>query len=203
MADTDDAALPRYFAHAVRDDFLEPALVRSLFDYVESSFQRFEPTTVRRRDEARVDRTARISLGLDDMGPCLALLEQILRAAEPGLRAELGMGPYGLHDLELQLAAHNDGALFCRHGDTYKGWGTDRVISAVYYFHRQPCAFSGGALRLYPLTGEGYVEIEPVHNRLVAFPSFVEHEVIPVSCPSGLFMDSRFAVNCWFRRKPA
>jgi Rps23 Pro-64 3,4-dihydroxylase Tpa1-like proline 4-hydroxylase len=112
------------------------------------------------------------------------------------------MGAYDLHDIELQIAAHGNGAFFRRHNDSLKGWNMNRVISAVYYFHRQPCAFSGGALRLYPLTGEGHVDVEPAHNRLVVFPSFVQHEVLPVACPSGDFMDSRFAVNCWFRRAP-
>ena len=202
MADTDAAPQPLFFAHAVKDDFLGPELVRFLLNHVETSMDRFQPTTVQQADGTHVDPKSRVSLGLEDLGRCREPLEQQLRASEPMLRADLGMGSYDFHDIELQIAAHNDGGFFRRHGDTYKGWGIDRVISAVYYFHRQPSVFSGGALRLYPLTGVGEVDIEPVHNRLVVFPSFVQHEVMPVSCPSGQFMDSRFAVNCWFRRKP-
>lgn len=118
------------------------------------------------------------------------------------LRKRIGMGAYDFHDLEMQIAAHNDGAFFRRHNDSYKGWNLNRVISAVYYFHREPCGFTGGALRLYPLTGEGNADVAPTHNSLVVFPSFVQHEVMPVACPSGEFMDSRFALNCWFRKKP-
>jgi SM-20-related protein len=76
-----------------------------------------------------------------------------------------------------------------------------RVVSAVYYFHRLPKSFSGGALRVYPLAGREksntFVEIEPVNDTLVFFPWWFPHEVLPVVCPSGQFEDSRFAVNCW------
>ncbi len=205
MSDTRAAPQSRFFTHAVMENFLEPALVKRLLDHVDSNRDRFTPTTVRQSDGTRVDPASRISLGLEDLGVCLQPLERKLRDAEPMLRAQIGMGAYVLQDIELQIAAHNDGGFFCRHSDSYKGWGIDRVISGVYYFHRQPCGFSGGALRLYPLTGAGHADVAPGHNSLVVFPSFVQHEVMPVVCPSGDFMDSRFAVNCWFRKtaKPA
>jgi len=76
-----------------------------------------------------------------------------------------------------------------------------RVISAVYYFHRLPKLFSGGALRIYPLAGRekssAFVEIEAINDTLVFFPSWFPHEVLPVACPTGQFEDSRFAINCW------
>jgi SM-20-related protein len=202
MSETLRSLSSRFFAHAVIDDFLDARAVQSLLDYCEASEHRFKPTTVRVEDGTRVEPGSRISLGLEDLGPCLNPLENRLRAAEPMLRERLGMGAYDFQDIELQIAAHNEGAFFCRHSDNYKGWGLDRVISAVYYFHRKPCGFSGGALRIYPLTGEGHMAVAPTHNRLVAFPSFVQHEVMRVACPSAEFMDSRFAVNCWFRRVP-
>ena len=192
----------RFFSHAVIEDFLEPALVENLLDHVESNQNRFAPTTVRQTDGTRVDPAARVSLGLEDLGDCREPLEHKLRAAEPMFRARLGIGAYDFHALELQIAAHNDGGFFCRHSDSYKGWGIDRVMSGVYYFCRQPCGFSGGMLRLYPLTGAGHIDIAPMHNSLLLFPSFVQHEVMPVACPSRDFMDSRFAVNCWFRKQP-
>ena len=202
MSDTVATPQTRYFAHAVIENFLEPAQVQSLLDYVESSRDQFTPTTVRQSDGTRVDPAARISLGLEDLGPCAQPMQQKLRAAEPMLRTRIGMGTYDLHDIELQIAAHNDGGFFCRHSDNYKGWSLDRVISGVYYFHHQPSGFSGGALRLYPLTGEGHIDVAPTHNSLVVFPSFVQHEVMPITCPSREFMASRFAVNCWFRKAP-
>jgi SM-20-related protein len=59
-------------------------------------------------------------------------------------------------------------------------------------------------LRIYPLIGRdksnAFVEIEPANDRLVFFPSWFPHEVLPVVCPSGRFEDSRFAVNFWIYR---
>lgn len=202
MSVTGAAPQSRFFSHAVFENFLEPALVQQLLDHVEASRERFEPTTVRQPDGTRVDPASRVSHGLEDLGDCRAPLERRLRESEPMLRAAIGVGAYALDDIELQIAAHNDGGFFCRHSDTYKGWGIARVISGVYYFHRQPSGFSGGMLRLYPITGPGHADVAPTHNSLVVFPSFVQHEVMPVTCKSREFMDSRFAVNCWFRKAP-
>jgi Rps23 Pro-64 3,4-dihydroxylase Tpa1-like proline 4-hydroxylase len=110
--------------------------------------------------------------------------------------------------LELELAAHGDGAFYHAHtdiavGETRKKRSdkSDRVLSAVYYFYAEPKAFSGGELRLFQL-GENpaFVELQPLQNSLVVFHSWVPHEVRPVSCPSGEFRDYRFAINCWYRR---
>jgi SM-20-related protein len=102
------------------------------------------------------------------------------------------------------VVAHGDGAFFTEHRDTVvEGQKViiRRIISAVYYFHRLPKSFSGGVLRIYPLAGreksDAFVDIEPVNDTLIFFPSRFPHEVLPVSCPSGQFEDSRFAINCW------
>ena len=92
--------------------------------------------------------------------------------------------------------------------DTFTGAAdlppTQRMISAVYYFHAAPKAFSGGALRLHPVLGGGedgsWVDVDPVCDSLVCFPSFAPHEVRPIACPSGRFSDSRFAINTWICR---
>jgi Rps23 Pro-64 3,4-dihydroxylase Tpa1-like proline 4-hydroxylase len=75
----------------------------------------------------------------------------------------------------------------------------------VYYFHAQPKAFSGGVLRLHSLAsgkGDGgeHVDVEPVNDTLVFFPSWYPHEVLPVTCDSSRFEDSRFAINFWVHR---
>ena len=74
-----------------------------------------------------------------------------------------------------------------------------RVLSGVYYYNAEPKAFSGGALRLYAIGDADkapYVDIEPAGNSLLVFPSWAPHEVMPVSCPSKRFADSRFTVTC-------
>jgi Rps23 Pro-64 3,4-dihydroxylase Tpa1-like proline 4-hydroxylase len=77
------------------------------------------------------------------------------------------------------------------------------MLSAVYYFHRMPKAFSGGCLRLHRIgarPGDIGMDVTPIDNSLVVFPSWAPHEVLPVRCLSGAFGDSRFAVNCWVYR---
>jgi Rps23 Pro-64 3,4-dihydroxylase Tpa1-like proline 4-hydroxylase len=121
--------------------------------------------------------------------------------------------------VELELAAHGDGAHFHAHLDIPNGKhrkplgaepGMDRILSAVYYFHREPKAFSGGDLRLFrfgahpadgPVAEEDRVDIAPLQNSLVAFPSWALHEVRPIQCPSQAFEDYRFAINCWYCRE--
>ncbi len=109
---------------------------------------------------------------------------------------------------ESQLTASNDGHYFKQHQDS----GTEittapRVLSTVYYFHREPKGYAGGELRLYDRLEQSgqcwpadhFVEVEPRSNRLVVFASENYHELSPIRCPSGKFEDSRFAVTSWLR----
>ena len=156
----------------------------------------------------RIDAGVRISSLWRDFQPFKAQLKETLRPLAPELTAELRLSAFATARIEMELAAHNDGAFFRRHIDTQPGVGETsvgdlRVLSGVYYFHAEPKAFSGGALRLHaPGTrGEGeFIDVEPAHNTLVFFPAWMPHEVLPVSCPSKRFADSRFAINCWFRK---
>ena len=143
---------------------------------------------------------------LRDLGPLAAMLDARMRIEAPRWTAELRSTPFETSEVELELAAHNDGAHFTLHTDTYardqiaRG---DRMLSAVYYFHRQPMGFAGGALRLHRLNaepGDAGLDIAPDDNSLVVFPSWGPHEVMPVECPSRVFAHSRFALNCWIYR---
>lgn len=210
--------LPRY---ARILDFLPDSEHRRLLDWALSIRDEFQPATVSRgrlERAFRVDPELRIGLTTRQLGPLEELLRERLLGVLPELMASTGTGGEPPTSLELELAAHADGAYYCPHIDIPVGSdrkpigaepGQDRVLSAVYYFHSEPKAFSGGQLRLYPFgpipaAGDpapaNYVELEPVHNSLVAFPSWVPHEVRPIAVPSGEFRDYRFAVNCWYCR---
>jgi Rps23 Pro-64 3,4-dihydroxylase Tpa1-like proline 4-hydroxylase len=66
----------------------------------------------------------------------------------------------------------------------------------------------GGELVLYDariennhyVKAQSFKTIEPRNNSIVFFQSFYLHEVLPVSCPSKTFSDSRFTVNGWVRK---
>lgn len=186
-------------------DFLDDETARALVDFAISREHDF--TTARLYD-GKVDTAQRTSLGISDFGRLQELLTARVRAMVPQLASDLRLTPFEPRHIETGLAAHCDGGFFRRHLDTRIGSLADprstRAISAVYYFHREPKAFTGGALRLHHFDGRvadgDFVDVEPVHNMLVAFPSWVVHEVLPVSCPSRQFRDARFSVNCWVHR---
>ena len=127
-----------------------------------------------------------------------------ISASSGDLMTNLNVVPFEVTKLELEMAQHGDSGCYRRHIDTLSGCccdSADRVLSCVYYFHGPEKRFSGGILRLFPLplsTGApDPIEIEPEHNKLVVFPSWLPHEVMETHVPSGRFEDSRFSISCW------
>ncbi|MFT6286996.1 MAG: Rps23 Pro-64 3,4-dihydroxylase Tpa1-like proline 4-hydroxylase [Alcanivorax sp.] len=126
----------------------------------------------------------------------------------PHILDTLGMDPFPVAQVESQMTASNDGHYYRAHLDADKSMQIERALTCVYYFSKQPAQFSGGALRIYDslcsngqrLQADTYQQIEPVSNRMVVFPSDSYHELLPVSCPSRKFEDSRFAVTNWIWR---
>ncbi len=198
---------------SIIDDFLDAQTHRALLDYVIANEGRFEPATLHRPTGMEVDTAIRDNLKLSDLGPLRDEMVKRFSAALPRLASTLGTTVPADSRLELELTAYGDGAFYHAHSDTVLP-GKDnpgqverdpRLLSAVYYFHRRPKAFDGGALRLFrwgvsePSDAADYRDFEPTDNRLVTFLSWSRHEVMPVRCPSRRFEDYRFAINCWFR----
>ena len=99
--------------------------------------------------------------------------------------------------LELLAQAYNDESSFGKHSDVDSGGSNwQRRLSGVYYLHKHPRKFAGGSLALYDRRGRIYL-LNPDHNTAVFFASNAIHEVLPVSCASKAFEDSRFALNIW------
>lgn len=193
-------------------DFLGPDEHRALLDWAIAHRERFEPA---RLTGHVVDPKRRIAERLNDLGPHRAVLERRLKDNLADIFRRTGTRAFEVEHYELEIAAHGDGAFFAHHSDIPVGVGRkplggdktgkqDRLVSAVYYFHREPKRYSGGTLRLYrlgDLQAEGdFVELEPEQNSLVVFPSWARHEVRRVSCPDCAFEDYRFAVNAWLCR---
>lgn len=188
-------------------DFLGEELRDALLEYSLANEERFEPTTIG-IGVGRQDPTYRVSSRLKDLGPLERIIGDRVSALFPKLVEELGITPFHPSGLEMEIVAHGDGAFYKRHIDLFSGSsrasaGEDRLLTLVYYFYREPKAFSGGALRLYPLAGaagadkETGIDVQIEQDTAVAFSSWLPHEVLNVRCPSGKFADFRFAVNCW------
>lgn len=197
--------------YLVRRDFLPEEKVAGLLDYALLHQADFTPTgVVSKAGPRQVDPSVRLSTGLRQIGPYREALESRVLGIVSALIGELRVTPFEADKLELELVAHGDGAFYKRHTDTqtlrYNELDRIRILSGVYYFHGAPKAFTGGALRLYAIGGrndQDFVDIEPARNSLLVFPSWAPHEVMPVSCPSKKFVDSRFAINCWLLRRKA
>ena len=195
--------------HLQLRDFLSQDEHAALLDYILSNPAKFRAATVRSGNDSIVNAERRVASVCRDLGPLSARLHQRFLDSLPALMAELGLRGAPPTTVELELAAHGDGAFYAVHrdipiGDARKRRSdeTDRVLSSVYYLHSEPKGYSGGELRLYQLDDSAaFVEIQPLQNSLVVFHSWVPHEVRPVSVPSGAFHNYRFAINCWFRRR--
>jgi SM-20-related protein len=185
-------------------NWLGPEMVSRLLSFAQAQRDSFRASGISNDAdrEKRIDLTIRRSNKIKLVGDLRDKLQACARAVLPEMCRQLGSGLFEPGRFELEMVAHGDGAFFAEHSDRYaRTQSNDRRISAVYYFHRIPKSFSGGLLRIYPLAGrekcKAFVEIEPVNDTLIYFPSWFPHEVLPVNCPSGEFDDSRFAINCW------
>ena len=194
--------------YLVLQNFLDETTAAALLNFALAQEQIFEPTKVGRLADGATKLAIRHSHGTRELGPFSPILRDKLRAVVPDIVARFHATPAPRPRFELELVAHGDGAFYKRHIDTQTAseHGHIRVLSGVFYFHAMPKAFTGGALRLYAIgdpAGQTFVDIEPAHNTLLVFPSWAPHEVMPVSCPSRRFADSRFAINCWVHRTKA
>jgi hypothetical protein len=185
-------------------DWLGTETVERLLRFAQSNEHRFEDTQVRYGEGDRPDPARRVSKKLS-LGNLKTEVRAKVTDLLPVMFERLGIKPFVPSKIEVELVAHGDGAFFLRHIDTLTHReGRRRIISAVYYFHVLPKAFSGGILRLHSPAASGqkctFVDIEPDYDTLVFFPSFFPHEVLPVKCTSRQFLDSRFAINFWIRK---
>ena len=189
-------------------DFLPKAELEELLNYVLSHQHKFKPATVGDADRTFLNTDVRVALTWGNLGPLDELLQKRFRDALPFIMERTGIPAPPPDRLELGLAAHGHGAFYRPHIDLVIGEEavnpspeSQRALSAVHYFHAEPKRFSGGELRLFRLGSEsGFVDIEPLQNSLIAFHSWMRHEVRPVAVPSGEFRDYRFAINCWYGR---
>jgi len=197
--------------HLVFRNVLGAATVARLLEHVSRHQQDFRPAIIRSRQsgERRVDLGQRDCLYLGNLGPFKQMIAAFVRDATPRLLAELQLAEAAVEPREFEICAYGDGGHFGSHVDTNELTVRVRVISCVYYFAGTPPRFDGGALRLYGFPGRAaanasaapaFVDIAPQTDTLVAFPSWLRHEVRPVQVPSGMWSDRRFSVNCWLLR---
>jgi hypothetical protein len=194
--------------HVVYRDVLGPAAVAGLLDYVVLHRDQFRPAPVRIRgtEQEAVDHGRRDGLLLGDLGPFRAPIEAFVRRIAPDALARLGLTEPAVEPREFEISSYGDGGHFAAHLDTTDLPDRVRILSCVYYFARSPARFSGGALRLHGFpspSGKGsspVIDVLPETDTLIAFPSWLVHQILPIRVPSAAWADRRFAINCWIHR---
>ncbi len=191
---------PRF---VVVDDFLAAEEHDELLAYALVSEDQFQPGTVSSYEPGVRQNQAIMNFGESVHS---RFLENRLLIWFPLLAKTLGIPMFPLSAFESQLTAARDGYYFKTHSD--ESPDIPRVLTCIYYLHREPRGFAGGELRLYDCIGDGderraaetFATVHPTANRLVVFASNELHEARPVRCPSVEFADSRFAVTMWMHR---
>jgi SM-20-related protein len=191
------------------DEFLVAEELRGLLDYSLRNAQSFVRSAVLGYGgRSEQDSQYRRSRVLFQLGPYEALFRQRLLTFLPHVLLALGKKSFPVVDMEIQLTASNHAEFFRAHTDNDDDELRGREITFVYFFHREPRQFAGGELRIFDtyksevgLTAtERFELVYPLQNQIVFFPSSFLHEILPVTCPSRAFADSRFTVNGWYRR---
>jgi predicted 2-oxoglutarate/Fe(II)-dependent dioxygenase YbiX len=194
----------------VRNVFGE-STVSALLDYVGERQAAFKTALVhsRRTGEHRLTPSVRNSLLMMDLGPFRPRIESVMREIAPVALAHFGLFEPKVEPREFGFACYSDGSYFKTHVDTLERVESIRILSCIYYFAETPRRFSGGELRIHgfpdPFRGSPrpIVDVQPETDKLVIFPSLLDHEVLPVQVPSKAWRDGRFTVNCWIHRASA
>ena len=190
--------------HVLYRDVLGPPAVAALLDYVVLHRARFR--LARPPDPA--DPGAVSGLGVYRGGSDFGRTGYIMPddALTPELRRERSELRSWAAGRKVEISSYGDGGLFAPHLDTTDLPDRVRILSCVYYFARSPGRFSGGELRLHGFpspSGEGsapVVDVAPETDTLIAFPSWLVHQILPIRVPSATWADRRFAINCWIHR---
>jgi SM-20-related protein len=190
------------------EEFLAPSELRRLQAFTAAGKSDFRASQVIGPDgQGKDDPSYRRSRVLYNLGEFHGLLGHRLVHFFPHILYRLGLPWFPIAEIEVQLTASNHGEFFRIHADSDEGRLSGRIITFVYFFHRDPARFSGGELRVYgwdPVARTHVTEtshaIRPQQNTIVFFPSDRMHEITPITCPSRAFADSRFTLNGWLHR---
>ncbi|HEY9637935.1 MAG TPA: 2OG-Fe(II) oxygenase [Coleofasciculaceae cyanobacterium] len=188
------------------DQFLSPEEQEQLLTYTKQRESDFVSTGATTNTEYYPDH--RNSFVLYTFPNFSELIVSRIRAIIPDVLRKLGAPLFSISTIEAQLTVHKDSNYYKIHNDNGSPETATRELTFVYYFYREPKQFSGGELLIYDtriennryFKADSFKTVEPRNNSIVFFQSCYLHEVLPVSCPSQAFADSRFTVNGWVRR---
>ena len=186
-------------------NFLAPGECDRLLALGAARRECFTPAGVGDPSALRVDPGVRITLEADPrtMEEGRPRIGPKIRSVLPDVLARLGMpGLDHWYSIDMGMRVYLGGGFYRAHSDSRSMGHRPRVLSFVYFFHREPRRFSGGDLLLYDTDVDTYAwtctafsRIVPLRNSIVFFPSACWHQVCPVQCETDDFGDGRWAVN--------
>jgi SM-20-related protein len=196
------------------DNFLAKPTVEAFVYILERWQADFEDSVFLSREDSQltVNKNKRSSLVLNNQPEIfLHFMKSKIAELEVSLKENFNYSLEWNKEFRFEIAASNDGDFFTPHTDSYPDIPLEDQlkVSMVYYFHREPKPFNGGELFIWDqlknedgtlsdeFPNEG-IKIEPINNRIIFFDSTCLHEVLPISCPSKDFMDSRFVITMGF-----
>lgn len=191
----------------VMDEFLGQQELEELICYALEHEAEFKNSEVISHNASRgvIDYEHRRSRVLMDLGKHQEKVLKRIQGVLPRVFGRLGIEEFPVVRSEAQITASNDGDFFSAHSDDGHETISSRRITFVYFFHREPCQFAGGELRIHDSVRNAnagkYHSIVPQQNRIVFFPCSVQHEIMPVECSSRTFADSRFTLNGWLHEE--
>ena len=199
-APINDDLISRY---AQIDNFLTPAEKNKLIKYVLGKESQFVTTSTSTNAD-----DYRRSMVLHSFPEFSELMVNRIKGILPDVLQKLNIPSFSLGEIEAQLTMHNDNNFYKLHNDSGSPDTATRFFTYVYYFNREPKAFSGGELQIYDskiennfyVAADSFRIVEPRNNSIVFFLSRYMHEVLRVICPSKAFADSRFTINGWVRK---
>ena len=182
-------------------NFLSPQENQAILDYAIDNQNNFQPTSV----TTKVDdyRRSQVLHKFPNQETFINKLRYFL----PVVTDSLGLRICDFDKIESQLTTHQNQDFFKLHNDNDGKLCESRVITYVYYFHKQPKCFSGGELLIYdtkvkknPEPATNFKIIYPNNNCLIFFESKCFHEVLTTRVPSKSFEDGRFTINGWIHK---
>ncbi|NEQ35784.1 MAG: proline hydroxylase [Okeania sp. SIO3I5] len=194
--------------YLLKKNFLSNSENQQLLNYALQKKSDFSPTVVSNYSTTNMlntDENQYCPLVLQFFPQFEELIVKKIQEILPDVFAKLNIPEFSIGKFENRLTAYNDRNFYRVHIDNKHPGIDTRTITYVYYCYQQPKAFTGGSLKIYDSKIQGkyyskadtFKTIEPENNSIIFFLSSYLHEVLPISCPSQAFRDSRFTLNGW------
>ena len=187
------------------NNFLEIGTIEETLTYMCGHQADFRPAgTMDKDNKKHYETDARNNTDLSLKGhPLKKIIRQRMWEQLPDISCRLGVEPFKIGHIEVQLRAYHRGEYFRTHQDATMG----RRLNFVCFFYPEPKRYSGGELVIFDTDTEKktfsheFTRIIPKNNQIVFFPSNYFHAVLPAMPKDDDFLSGRFVINGHVREK--